>query len=156
MKLAKLIATLFFVGKAKIAPGSIASLLTTIVFYMFAMKLDYIILVIIIFVTTILSFFAIHVYTTDFKEKDRSEIVIDEVVGQFVALSPLLFFQEKFPPEIYTCFMSFIFFRFFDILKPFPVSYFDKNFKNYFGIIMDDIMAGLYSMILIYLISLKF
>ena len=43
-----------------------------------------------------------------------------------------------------------------DILKPFPVSYFDKNFKNYFGIIMDDIMAGLYSMILIYLISLKF
>jgi phosphatidylglycerophosphatase A len=52
--------------------------------------------------------------------------------------------------------LSFIFFRFFDILKPFPVSYFDKNFKNYFGIIMDDIMAGLYSMILIYLISLKF
>ena len=113
MKLAKLIATLFFVGKAKIAPGSIASLLTTIVFYMFAMKLDYIILVIIIFVTIILSFFAIHVYTTDFREKDRSEIVIDEVVGQFVAVSPLLFFEEKFPPEIYTSFMSFIFFRFF-------------------------------------------
>ena len=57
--------------------------------------------------------------------------------------------------EIYYV-LSFIFFRFFDILKPFPVSYFDKNFKNYFGIIMDDIMAGLYSMILIYLISLKF
>jgi len=52
--------------------------------------------------------------------------------------------------------LSFLFFRFFDIIKPFPVSYFDKNFKNYFGIIMDDIMAGLYSMILIYLISLKF
>jgi len=57
--------------------------------------------------------------------------------------------------EIYYV-LSFIFFRFFDILKPFPVSYFDKNFKNCFGIIMDDIMAGLYSMILIYLISLKF
>ena len=81
MKLAKLIATLFFVGQAKIAPGSIASLLTTIVFYMFAMNLDFIIFIIIILVTTILSFFAIHVYTTDFKEKDRSEIVIDEVVG---------------------------------------------------------------------------
>jgi phosphatidylglycerophosphatase A len=61
----------------------------------------------------------------------------------------------KFTIEIYYV-LSFIFFRFFDILKPFPVSYFDKNFKNYFGIIMDDIMAGLYSMILIYLISLKF
>ena len=57
--------------------------------------------------------------------------------------------------EIYYI-LSFIFFRFFDILKPFPVSYFDKNHKNYFGIIMDDIMAGLYSMIIIYLFALKF
>ena len=57
--------------------------------------------------------------------------------------------------EIYYV-LSFLFFRFFDIIKPFPVSYFDKNFKNYFGIIMDDIMAGLYSMLMIYLVSLKF
>ena len=148
MKLAKLIATLFFVGQAKIAPGSIASLLTTIVFYTLAMKLDYIILVIIIFVTTILSFFAIQVYTTDFKEKDRSEIVIDEVVGQFVALSPLLFFEEKFPPEIYTCFISFIFFRFFDIVKPYPIYLFDRM-NSTFGVIFDDILAGIFSAILL-------
>ena len=150
MKLAKLIATLFFVGQAKIAPGSIASLLTTIVFYIFAMKLDYMMLVIIIFVTTILSFFAIHVYTTDFKEKDRSEIVIDEVVGQFVALSPLLFFEEKFPPEIYTCFMSFIFFRFFDIVKPYPIYLFDRM-NSTFGVIFDDILAGIFSAFLLIL-----
>ena len=148
MKLAKFIATLFFVGRAKIAPGSIASLLTTIVFYMFAMKLDYVILIIIIFVTTILSFFAIHVYTTDFKEKDRSEIVIDEVVGQFVALSPLLFFEEKFPPEIFTCFMSFIFFRFFDIVKPYPIYLFDRM-NSTFGVIFDDIVAGIFSAFLL-------
>ena len=148
MKLAKFIATLFFVGRAKIAPGSIASLLTTIVFYMFAMKLDYMMLVIIIFVTTILSFFAIQVYTTDFKEKDRSEIVIDEVLGQFVALSPLLFFEEKFPPEIYTCFMSFIFFRFFDIVKPYPIYLFDRM-NSTFGVIFDDILAGIFSAILL-------
>ena len=148
MKLAKLIATLFFVGQAKIAPGSIASLLATIAFYMFAMKLNYIILVIIIFVITILSFFAIHVYTTDFKEKDRSEIVIDEVVGQFVALSPLLFFEEKFPPEIYTCFMSFIFFRFFDIVKPYPIYLFDRM-NSTFGVIFDDILAGIFSAFLL-------
>ena len=150
MKLAKLIATLFFVGQAKIAPGSIASLLTTIVFYIFAMKLDYIMLLIIIFVTTVLSFFAIHVYTTDFKEKDRSEIVIDEVVGQFVALSPLLFFEEKFPPEIYTCFMSFIFFRFFDIVKPYPIYLFDRM-NSTFGVIFDDILAGIFSAFLLIL-----
>jgi len=126
-------------------------LLTTIVFYTLAMKLDYIILVIIIFVTTILSFFAIHVYTTDFKEKDRSEIVIDEVVGQFVALSPLLFFEEKFPPEIYTCFMSFIFFRFFDIVKPYPIYLFDRM-NSTFGVIFDDILAGIFSAFLLTLI----
>ena len=148
MKLAKLIATLFFVGQAKIAPGSVASFLTTIVFYMLAIKLDYMILVIIIFVTTILSFFAIHVYTTDFKEKDRSEIVIDEVVGQFIALSPLLFFEEKFPPEIYTCFMSFIFFRFFDIVKPYPIYLFDRM-NSTFGVIFDDILAGIFSAFLL-------
>ena len=148
MKLAELIVTFFFIGQAKIAPGSIASLLTTIVFYTLAMKLDYIILVIIIFVTTILSFFAIHVYTTDFKEKDRSEIVIDEVVGQFVALSPLLFFEEKFPPEIYTCFMSFIFFRFFDIVKPYPIYLFDRM-NSTFGVIFDDILAGIFSAFLL-------
>ena len=148
MKLAKFIATLFFVGQAKIAPGSIASLLTAIVFYIFSIKFDYIILVIIIFVTTILSFFAIHVYTTDFKEKDRSEIVIDEVVGQLVALSPLLFFEEKFPPEIYTCFMSFIFFRFFDIVKPYPIYLFDRM-NSTFGVIFDDILAGIFSAFLL-------
>ena len=148
MKLAKFIATLFFVGQAKIAPGSIASLLTTILFYILAMKLDYVILVIIIFVTTILSFFAIHVYTTDFKEKDRSEIVIDEVVGQFVALSPFLFFEGKFPPDIYACFMSFIFFRFFDIVKPYPIYLFDRM-NSTFGVIFDDILAGIFSAFLL-------
>ena len=57
--------------------------------------------------------------------------------------------------EIYYL-ISFILFRFFDIVKPFPVSYFDKNHKNFFGIIMDDIMAGIYTMLIIYLVSLKF
>ena len=59
------------------------------------------------------------------------------------------------PVEIYYL-LSFILFRFFDIIKPFPVSYFDKQHKNFFGIIMDDIMAGLYTMLIIYLVSFKF
>ena len=151
MKLAKLIVTFFFIGQAKIAPGSIASLFTTLLFYMFAMNLDFIIFVFIILLTTMLSFFAIHFYTNDFKEKDRSEIVIDEVIGQSVALLPLLFFEEKLPPEIYTCFMSFIFFRFFDIVKPYPIYLFDRM-NSTFGIIFDDILAGIFSALLLTLI----
>ena len=48
--------------------------------------------------------------------------------------------EETFLYYIYI----FILFRFFDIKKPFPISYFDKNQKNSFGVIMDDVMAGLY------------
>ena len=105
------------------------------------------------------SFYAVKDAESEFKNKDPRQIVIDEVLGQAMPLIFVLYLNQKnqlsLSIEIYYV-LSFIFFRFFDILKPFPVSYFDKNFKNYFGIIMDDIMAGLYSMILIYLISLKF
>ena len=83
------------------------------------------------------------------RDKDPKYIVCDEYIGQSISL---IFCNEKFIDY----FLAFFFFRILDIRKPFPISYFDKNHKNYFGIIMDDIMAGLYSMILIYLISLKF
>jgi phosphatidylglycerophosphatase A len=96
---------------------------------------------------------------SEFKNKDPRQIVIDEVLGQSMPLILLLYLNQNnqldIQIEIYYV-LSLVLFRFFDILKPFPVSYFDKNFKNYFGIIMDDIMAGIYSMFLIYLISLKF
>tara|TARA_B100001989_G_scaffold22294_1_gene13551 strand:- start:151 stop:453 length:303 start_codon:yes stop_codon:yes gene_type:complete len=96
---------------------------------------------------------------TEFEIKDPKQIVIDEVLGQAMPLILIVYLSShnliNSPVEIYYI-IAFILFRFFDILKPFPVSYFDKNHKNFFGIIMDDIMAGLYTMILIYLISLKF
>ena len=57
--------------------------------------------------------------------------------------------------EIYYI-VSFFLFRFFDIFKPFPVNYFDKYHKNCFGIIMDDIMAGFYTMLIIYIMSIYF
>ena len=96
---------------------------------------------------------------TEFKNKDPRQIVIDEVLGQSMPLILLMYLNQanqiNIPIEIYYI-LSFIFFRIFDILKPFPVSYFDRNHKNYFGIIMDDIMAGFYTMILIYIMSIIF
>ena len=95
----------------------------------------------------------------DNEKKDPKEVIIDEFIGQSI---PIYLYEishgtEKSADEAIIFYgICFILFRFFDIVKPFPVSYFDKNHKNYFGIIMDDIMAGLYTMILIYLISLKF
>jgi len=96
---------------------------------------------------------------TEFDNKDPRQIVIDEVLGQAMPLIFIVYLSSKnlinIPVEIYYL-SSFILFRFFDIVKPFPVSYFDKQHKNFFGIIMDDIMAGLYTMLIIYLVSFKF
>ena len=96
---------------------------------------------------------------TEFENKDPRQIVIDEVLGQAMPLILIVYLSSKnlinIQVEIYYL-LSFILFRFFDIVKPFPVSYFDKQHKNFFGIIMDDIMAGSYTMLIIYLVSFKF
>ena len=157
-----LISTLFGCGYLTKIPGTITSIVTTILIYLAYEYLGFTELKfsIIFFILLFLySFYAVKNSESEFKNKDPRQIVIDEVLGQSMPLILVLYLNQNnqlnIQIEIYYV-LSLLFFRFFDILKPFPVSYFDKNFKNYFGIIMDDIMAGLYSMILIYLISLKF
>ena len=161
-KINVLISTFFGYGYLTKIPGTVASFVTTIFIYIAFEILNYtdlrfsIILFILLF---FYSFYAVKDAESEFEKKDPGQIVIDEVLGQAMPLILLLYLnktnQISLPIEVYYV-ISFFIFRFFDIIKPFPVSYFDKNFKNYFGIIMDDIMAGLYSMLLIYLISLKF
>ena len=154
MKLARLIVTFFYIGHAKLAPGSIASLVTTLIFYLFAKHLISYLFIIIILITTFLAFFAISVYTYKLIEKDRSEIVIDEVIGQSIALLPLLLFEQTNPPQLFMCMISLLFFRFFDIVKPYPIYKFDKM-NNTFGVIFDDILAGVFSALFL-IIALSF
>ena len=160
-KINVLISTFFGYGYLTKMPGTVASLVTTIFIYIAYEQLGYtdlkfsIILFLLLF---FYSFYAVRDAESEFKNKDPRQIVIDEVLGQSMPLILLLYLSQNnqisLQIEFYYIF-SLLFFRFFDIYKPFPVSYFDKNYKNYFGIIMDDIMAGLYSMLVIYLISLK-
>ena len=148
MRLARLIVTFFYIGHAKIAPGSIASLVTTLIFYFFAKHLISYLFIIIILITSILAFFAVSIYTYELSEKDRSEIVIDEVIGQSIALLPLLLFEHTNPPQLFMCIISLLFFRFFDIVKPYPINKFDRM-NNTFGVIFDDILAGIFSALLL-------
>ena len=157
-----LLSTFFGYGYVTKIPGTITSAVTVIFIYIAYEILGYTDLkfsIIFFFLLFFYSFYAVKDSESEFKNKDPRQIVIDEVLGQAMPLVLLLYLSQNdqinISVEIYYI-LSFIFFRFFDILKPFPVNYFDKNYKNYFGIIMDDIMAGLYTMILIYLISLKF
>jgi phosphatidylglycerophosphatase A len=161
-KINVLISTFFGYGYLTKVPGTVTSFVTTVFIYIAYEYLGYTdIKFSIVFFTLLFfySFYAVKDSESEFKDKDPRQIVIDEVLGQSMPLMLLLYLNQtnqlSMQVEIYYV-LSFIFFRFFDILKPFPVSYFDKNYKNCFGIIMDDIMAGLYSMLSIYLISLKF
>ena len=161
-KINVLLSTFFGYGYLTKFPGTVTSAVTTVFLYITYEILGYTNLkfsIICFMFLFFYSFFAVKDSESEFKNKDPRQIVIDEVLGQSIPLILLLYLNQtnqiSISVEIYYI-LSFVFFRIFDILKPFPVSYFDKNHKNYFGIIMDDIMAGIYSMILIYLISLKF
>ena len=157
-----LISTFFGNGYITRIPGTFTSLSTLIILYILFeilqfKNLNYIL--ILYSITFFYSFYAVMDSETEFENKDPRQIVIDEVLGQAMPLILLVYLSSKnlinIPIEIYYL-LSFILFRFFDIVKPFPVSYFDKQHKNFFGIIMDDIVAGLYTMLIIYLVSFKF
>ena len=148
MNLFKLIVTFFFIGNVKIAPGTIASFATVMIFYAFAKHLNVFSFMLIISAITLLSFFAVGSYTTGLLEKDKSEIVIDEVIGQSIALLPLLVFTETTSQKFFMCTISLLFFRFFDIVKPYPINKLDKM-NNTFGVIFDDVLAGVFAALLL-------
>jgi phosphatidylglycerophosphatase A len=96
------------------------------------------------------SFYAVSEYIKDSKNKDPKEVVVDEFIGQSIPiyLYEIAHGSTKSPQEAVLFYLYiFILFRYFDIKKPFPVSYFDKKFKNSFGVILDDVMAGFYVVI---------
>ena len=141
--------TLFGIGKIKKIPGSFASLATTLFLYFLFHILNIppnIILISIIFIFFI-SIYTVNIFIKNMENKDPKEVVIDEFIGQSIPICLYEIAHEgtKETDKVLTFyFVMFILFRIFDIVKPYPVSYYDKNFKNSFGVIMDDVAAGLY------------
>jgi phosphatidylglycerophosphatase A len=144
-----LFVTMFGLGKIKFMPGTFGSLATVVIlFYLFhSLNISSNVILIGWIIVFIYSFYAVSTYTEDSKNKDPGEIIIDEFLGQSI---PIYLYEishgttkESNESIVYYA-LFFILFRYFDIMKPFPVNFFDKNFKNSFGVIMDDICAGLY------------
>ena len=144
-----LFVTLFGIGKIKKIPGSIASLVTTLfLFFLFHfLNVSPNIILISVIIIFLISIYAVNIFIKDLDNKDPKEIVIDEFIGQSIPIC-LYEIAHEGPKEtnlvLTFYFIMFILFRIFDIIKPYPVSYYDKNFKNSFGVIMDDVCAGLY------------
>ena len=148
-KLNSIFVTMFSLGRIGFLPGTFGSLATVIFLFIcfHILNISSNIILIILVITFAYSFIAIKNYTENNKNKDPGEIIIDEFIGQAI---PIYLYEISHGTEktmdqaliIYT--VCFILFRFFDILKPFPVSYFDRKHKNSFGVVMDDVCAGLY------------
>jgi phosphatidylglycerophosphatase A len=144
-----LFVTMFGLGRIKFLPGTIGSFATIIVlYYLFHVThLSSQIILILLIVIFIYSFYAVTNYIRDNNNKDPREVIIDEFLGQSI---PIYLYEishgttKNDGEAIIYYIVFFILFRYFDIVKPFPVSFFDKNFKNSFGVIMDDICAGFY------------
>ncbi len=159
-----LFVTFFGLGTFRYAPGTITSLVTTILLFSLYHILNFSsnLILLIFIIIFIYAFYAVSDYIKNNENKDPNEIVIDEVIGQFI---PIYLYEishgiQKNPLESFFYYiLIFILFRFFDIKKPFPIYIFDKNFKNSFGVIFDDVLAGLYvvlSLIIFMVIKIKF
>jgi len=144
-----LFVTMFGLGKVSKIPGTFGSLATVIILYIFfhILNLSSNIILILLVIIFIYAFSAVTAYIKDNENKDPKEVIIDEFIGQSI---PIYLYEishgtEKSSDEALIFYgICFVLFRFFDIAKPFPVSFFDKNFKNSFGVIMDDVCAGFY------------
>ena len=159
-----LFVTCFGIGSFKFAPGTITSLITTVFLYSLfhIINLPNIAILIILLIVFIYSFYAVSEYIKYNENKDPKEVVIDEFIGQSV---PIYLYEiahgsakESYEAALFYLYI-FILFRYFDIKKPFPVSFFDKKFKNSFGVVMDDVVAGLYvvlTLIIFMIIKSKF
>ena len=146
------IATLGGIGKIPIAPGTWGSIFA---FFVFIYISHYVDMLIVVILSIPFSIWICEKASINLIEKDHKSIVIDELVGIWIALVPALYLSTQTSRTSYAV-LALIFFRLFDILKPYPVSYFDKNFKNGLGIVLDDLIAGIMAifpaMTLIYLI----
>ena len=138
--ISNLLCTGFGIGKVPFFPGTLASLSILPLVWFLKQNYGIIYFSIFLFLYFLISLILIKICIKKEKKKDPSYIVIDEHIGQAVAL---LFCNET----ILNYLLAFILFRFFDILKPFPISYFDQKIKNGFGIVIDDCIAGIFAAI---------
>lgn len=145
-KWAYLIATWFKSGLSPKAPGTIGSLCTLPLAWVLISLYGTVGLLIGALLLFIIGQKATQiVLKTQKGVTDPGFIVIDEVVGQLLAFV----FVAFLPLNVYIYVLGFAFFRFFDIIKVWPASYFDQKVHTAFGVMMDDVVAGLYAALLL-------
>lgn len=140
----KIFASALFSGYSPIASGTVGSAVALAFYFIPGFES------IVIIGASIFIVFVLGIRTANTMEKkyghDPAEVTIDEVVGMWVSLFLL-------PKRIFIIIAAFFAFRFFDIIKPFPARKFD-NMTGGFGIMMDDVVAGIYANVILQLLLL--
>ena len=145
--------TFFKIGEIKYAPGTVASLITCLLFLLLTNIFNIFVILLFTLLIFCYSFIAINNSFEEFETDDPQEIVIDEVIGQMLPLIAIPIYETLYPlPTIYYIVAAFLSFRLFDIWKPYPISYVDNNVKGSLGIMFDDILASLYSILILSMI----
>lgn len=144
-KTLKLLATWFYVGTSPKAPGTLGTLAAMpLAYFLLFLPPELYMLFVLIF--TAVSIWVCSLYELNIQKHDSQEIVLDEVVGYLIALTWL-------PNTPLVFIMAFLIFRFFDILKPFPIGWIDKNLKGGVGVVADDVVAGIITNMLLHLFT---
>ncbi len=149
----KIFVSIFYIGYIKIASGTWGSLASIIILYPFikfnilSFGASIIVFIILFFISNLF----INHFSNFTNSNDSKHIVIDEFLGIF---SILIFYDLIFIyNDFITLILIFFIFRLFDILKIFPANYIDKNFKNGYGVVMDDIIAGIYTILTLMILN---
>ena len=138
----KYFVTLFGIGFISTAPGTLGSIFTIFVWYLSITLLNIYFFYLVFILVFIIAFKSVGIYLNNESKDDPSEVVIDEFIGQSI---PLLFLIDY---NLYEVLLAFCAFRFFDITKIYPINKAEK-LSGAKGVIMDDIIAGIYSLIII-------
>ncbi|MCK5818778.1 MAG: phosphatidylglycerophosphatase A [Psychromonas sp.] len=139
---AHLMAVGFGSGLAKNAPGTFGTLAAVPFYYLFSF-LSFQTYIIVLLVSSLLGIVICHVTAVAMGGSDPKAIVWDEFVGYWITMLAV-------PFSIQWAIVGFILFRFFDILKPYPICWIDKNVRGGLGIMMDDIVAGISAAIVLH------
>ena len=140
----KYFATLFGIGFIPPAPGTFGSLFAILIWYVFIDLFSIFHFIALFLFVLSVSFYLTDIYLDNYKKKDPSEVIVDEFLGQSI---PLLFIVNF---NIYEVLIAFVTFRFFDIYKIYPINKIE-DLKGSYGVILDDIVAGIYSLIILML-----
>ena len=149
--ISKFFISLFGIGFSPIASGTVGSFFSIVFFYLIINYVSILSLIILFFFIFFLSLFLINIYTSDKLNHDSSEIVIDEFLGILIIV--IFYDVIKFTNDLTMFVLIFFLFRFFDIIKIYPANWIDKNINNSLGVILDDLVAGVYCVFIFLIIN---